>query len=1650
MSECSPISRTDIKDVNIADWSVSGQLKIPSPYSQREYPNWLQSPEVPPVPPVPVNTNDLIDPYNYRKRSTLNEDSFGVRSSYPESDDISTSLYTEPSKQKTSSHLNDVFYLDDDFQITDLKSTSLYTEPFTDPKIISSRPLHPKSDDIKPGLTSLYTSTFDGPYFNDSNYQFTDPIGTSFYTEPPIDPKNSFDDLRSPKSDDIKPRRTSLLYTEPFTDLKSSFGSRYLDSEFDDINSFDDLRSPKSDNIKPRRISSRPLYSRYPKPRRTSFYTEPPTDPKSTSFYTEPPTDPKNSFDDLRSPKSDNIKPRRISSRPLYSRYPKPRHSFDDLRSPKSDGIKPRRTSFYTEPPTDPKSSFDDLRSPKSDDIKPRRISSRPLYPRYPKPRRTSLLYTEPFTDLKNSFDDLRSPKSDDIKPRRTSLYTEPFTDPKSSFNPKSDDIKPRRTPRFADQLEPKSSFDDLRSPKSDDIKPRRTPRAAGLPPIIISSRPLYPKSDDIKPSRTSLYTEPSKRFTDPKIISSQPLYPKSDNIKPSLTSLNTELPKLYTDPKIISSQPLYPKSDDIKPSLTSLNTEPPKLFTDPKIISSQPLYPKSDDIKPSFTSLNTEPPKLFTDPKIISSQPLYPKSDNIKPSLTSLNTEPPKLFTDPKIISSQPLYPKSDDIKPSLTSLNTEPQKLFTDPKIISSQPLYPKSDDIKPNLTSLNTEPPKLFTDPKIISSQPLYPKSDDIKPSPISYSTPKILPTSLNLQSSQSSHLNIPNNNDSKNDLTINPKTISYSTPKILPTSLNLQSSQSSHLNIPNNNDSKNDLTINPKIISLDTTKLNNQLDNATLTNKVKEKPENKSKVESGVSQLRRDKEQNKIDNTRVDHIKIPVVKSLPSWQKRFISLSSPSIPKLITNNQQVIQQLKLTHGLFINGYNIQPSEQAIVTEKGKLDMSLYNGQPIVYTNINDPVLSVNLLNFNSDENNFIINTLQPSDLCINFPIAEITYNSNFSESFSKYTDNDEKLYTLYGHIFARKTLIGGKLFIKELNLATLTQIDLLKSYIFWTYNSAKHNIENPINDLPFSYLPRIDTLDGLLLDTPEKLSNWFKDLYQNNVFDIISYKNLIPVTQFKNNPLTEENFEEKQPGVANFKEELSLKEWVGNVIYINLVRWIKDFHFLQGIIITKFYKMEISKKNAASFIKLPIVKSSNKSYLEIIRPTKKVEEFLINNNIFSIKDVSSFPFISIIQPNDSNYGDYNFLVKFEQYEIIIKNADHIKSSTEFEQAINNALNSMKPFKALHDVFDEYGHVFPQKIILGRSFIRNITKTYDIPNRIDLKSGTLESHLDKLNLSYLLTRSGNIIEKHELLDLVQNLNDDLEIIELDNIISLYEILDKEQQEKIDNIIAKYKQDNHRIIMSGITDLKDLDNNNTDHYKRINIQPSLEDENYEVIGSIISKQKNSKLKEFLLKFGLYDFNGFSAMIKTLKKTHIKIEECYILWMIIGIPSKLSVLSPRNQDLQVKYESVTLQPNQIKMKTPISLSQKYIISVNAHHSYEPINIRLVEWSESCISFQINGTTRNNSNIDLNIENIDDSNSFIMSDNDSDTQQETENNSSTNIETVVNNIECNICILRSDYKTFRIDNGDEEYPIDLIGYKLSEENFNENLTFSDE
>ncbi|CAG8663376.1 17824_t:CDS:2, partial [Rhizophagus irregularis] len=102
-----------------------------------------------------------------------------------------------------------------------------------------------------------------------------------------------------------------------------------------------------------------------------------------------------------------------------------------------------------------------------------------------------------------------------------------------------------------------------------------------------------------------------------------------------------------------------------------------------------------------------------------------------------------------------------------------------------------------------------------------------------------------------------------------------------------------------------------------------------------------------------------------------------------------------------SQQIIQKFKLNHGLFLNGHKIEPSKQAVLAGDGELNISLYKGQPLVYTSVNDSNSRENLLRFNCEDNEVELDeSLQPSDICINFPVAEITYIADLLESFSNF--------------------------------------------------------------------------------------------------------------------------------------------------------------------------------------------------------------------------------------------------------------------------------------------------------------------------------------------------------------------------------------------------------------------------------------------------------------------------------------------------------------------------------------------------------------------------------------------------------------------------------------------------------------------------
>ncbi|CAB4422114.1 unnamed protein product [Rhizophagus irregularis] len=723
-----------------------------------------------------------------------------------------------------------------------------------------------------------------------------------------------------------------------------------------------------------------------------------------------------------------------------------------------------------------------------------------------------------------------------------------------------------------------------------------------------------------------------------------------------------------------------------------------------------------------------------------------------------------------------------------------------------------------------------------------------------------------------------------------------------------------------------------------------------------------------------------------------------------------LSSRTLKNITkSSSEQITRQFKLNHGIILTGENIRPSIRAIIAEDGVLKMNLYRGQPLIYTYINSSNYSEGLL-----------------DMCINFPIAKIIYNGDLVDSFRYY---DEKLNeSSYGHFLARKFLAGGQLFIKDFNLATSAQINILKFYLFYVYNSAKCSAKIQFNNLfDLNLLPEIVTMDGEELNTHKKLTKWMNDLYQKKTATIISYNNLIPINQLRYSTLSIDNlesFNEKQPGVVNFKERLTLEEWIGDELHDNLVSWTEDLQLFQGLIINKEYEITISKKIAVNLIEIPKVNLSEKVYSTIIKPETNVEMILISNNIFSIKDLSTFPFI---KSNIKNYEDHvHILLKCERYEILL-DMDHIKPTKEFEQLIENALNSMKPLETLQSIFNEYGHLFPQRIILGRSLKSILPEKSTFNNSDTIPTTSYDTDIDMINvnselktldyfqnisnLSYFLTQEGEVVEKNDIYNWINDTNNNLEIIEFDNIIPLYKILKVEQQRKIDDIL----KNDLRIIMTGITDLKDLDNKNVVHYKRINLNPKsvLEDEDYEVFGTII-KENNIKLEQIYVNFGLYDINGFYAIIKKSEETNVDITKCYVLWMIVGNPSKLLVLSPNNQELQIDYikESITIQPDKSNycIKSPFPLYRGYTISVYAYYSstnYEPINIKLVEWSKGYINFQIK------------------SNIITFSD----TQLDEE-------------INLHICFLSTIDKNLnlKIDYEIIEFPLNLIGYTLSKEN----------
>ena len=144
-------------------------------------------------------------------------------------------------------------------------------------------------------------------------------------------------------------------------------------------------------------------------------------------------------------------------------------------------------------------------------------------------------------------------------------------------------------------------------------------------------------------------------------------------------------------------------------------------------------------------------------------------------------------------------------------------------------------------------------------------------------------------------------------------------------------------------------------------------------------------------------------------------------------------------------------------------------------------------------------------------------------------------------------------------------------------------------------------------------------------------------------------------------------------------------------------------------------------------------------------------------------------------------------------------------------------------------------------------------------DLKLINLNADQAK-TLPTTATDENNTIE-NSISDSNSNININSFISYFQNI-NLDILAEEFEKKQINESLDVGMQDNFKILMTGIDSLKDLDNNDMDHYKQINLEILMENDNYEVFGSIISKN-NLKIEDFFVTFGFYDFDGFSAIKK-------------------------------------------------------------------------------------------------------------------------------------------------------------------------------------------
>ncbi|CAG8454757.1 173_t:CDS:2 [Gigaspora rosea] len=727
------------------------------------------------------------------------------------------------------------------------------------------------------------------------------------------------------------------------------------------------------------------------------------------------------------------------------------------------------------------------------------------------------------------------------------------------------------------------------------------------------------------------------------------------------------------------------------------------------------------------------------------------------------------------------------------------------------------------------------------------------------------------------------------------------------------------------------------------------------------------------------------------------------------------SSPAQVSLLqTDNQILIDRFKLDYGYYYIDKYFESTERMFKSDNCNLEYPIENNLPLVYiyhshltktTEPNHRIFNSNwkifiheydqLINKSSlleinDESELSTNAIK-----ILFPIAKLSHNGTLAPYITSLLqsaiDNPQnpqkmtKLKKLCKQFLLLDVTLGGFIIIRNFdknNSKNCKDLENIKAQISWTIDSAQWSFQNPFKfSTSRNFNFKIEDANGTYINDLDELECYLKRVFSCESVKIISYNKVVPLfnlfsqeMKVKLKPifnLHDINFNQfnkqlidKVPETHQF---LKITDWISDNNILNLPFLFNNCSLNYGLSFNST-RILIGKRPAFQFKSEPFIIQQISKVVRFVPLDSKRNSFLLEGNCSTDGKLESLfsknPFITNpLLKNDSSVNDMHFYIEDKHVELKF-NENDIFPTTELSYAINNALNDNNPYKALHNVFNEFGHVICIDMTIGGKlnrihsypYIENDRYTSKKPEKsvrweTNEKCIEILNELEKLHesfdLTYFFNDDGQIISinKNDIESWIENNSKNVtqwQIIKRKTFIPMHQIFDNNIQEQIEGLIKNLEIPN--VLMIGVNHF----NNSNIKFIRINLDQSLESDDYKVYGSIF--QGNEDRSNFVIKFRSKDYYGFSEFIEVPNNYHQN-APFTVYWMLVGKPSLVSYYSKRTRNIRIKTGEAKIKESTItitNLKDPLS----QYCSIMTYLDYPPTNnepsfeISLVSWSE--------------------------------------------------------------------------------------------------------